>query len=83
MEAVGRNLVVEPLLASLLTRWPPVRSVGPLLARLGATQVPDFGNASTETRPLRRIRPRGSTTLRFAEIDMPACTDTSTSRVAR
>ena len=36
------DAIREPLLASLLTRWPPVRSVGPLLARLGATQVPDF-----------------------------------------
>ena len=36
------DAIREPLLASLLTRWPPVRSVGPLLARIGATQVPDF-----------------------------------------
>ncbi|AKT50762.1 phytoene desaturase family protein [Arsenicicoccus sp. oral taxon 190] len=32
----------EPLLAALLTRWPPVRSLGPVLARVGATQLPDF-----------------------------------------
>ncbi|WP_409484231.1 phytoene desaturase family protein [Arsenicicoccus dermatophilus] len=32
----------EPLLASLLTAWPPVRPIPALLAGIGAAQLPDF-----------------------------------------